>query len=578
MSLSAALTIGRSGLTASQIGIQVAGNNMANAGTVGYSRQTVGLAPIPGDRSTPGVSIGRGVFVTDVRRQIDIALQGRMWDATSNERSAQAQADILAQVESVLGELGDNDLSSALSSFFRTWSERGNQTKSSAVVVQQGEALSQFMQRVRGQLVDQRRQVDDQVGGALARADELLTTIAGANRAIAEAEVAGAAANSLRDQRDQAIAELSTLMDVTVVDQGQQGVDVLVGSTPVVLGGQSRGIGLKRQVVDGTVRVAVATTVDGAELTVRSGMVGGLLSGRPAAITDTIDTLDRLAGQLIFEVNKVHSTSFTPKRLASATSERGFTVAERALALNDPANTAMASLPFAARNGGIEVVVRETATNATRTVRIPIDLDGVTAAGVPGTTDDTSAQDIVDALAAIPGLVAGFTPDGRLDVRASTGFDFAFTSDTSDSLAALGINAYFSGDDAASIGVRKELTGDPLRLGTGRMRDGVYVENAGALAIAGLQDATLGGLDGRSATEFWRDTVTRIGSETSSTISAATASSVVRESLEGQLAAMSGVSIDEESVNLLNFQRQYQASARLISVVDELTQTLINLV
>ena len=59
--------------------------------------------------------------------------------------------------------------------------------------------------------------------------------------------------------------------------------------------------------------------------------------------------------------------------------------------------------------------------------------------------------------------------------------------------------------------------------------------------------------------------------------SAASAAGVVRESLESQVAAVSGVSIDEESVNLLQFQRQYQASARLISVVDELTQTLIGL-
>ena len=578
MSLTAALNIGRTGLIAGQIGIQVAGNNMANAATPGYSRQRVGLAPIQGDRSNPGVSIGRGVQVTDIRRQVDTALQSRLWDSNSNEGSSQAQANILSQVESVLGELGDNDLSSSMTAFFRTWSERANQTKSSAVVVQQGDALAQFMRRVRSDLVDQRRQIDDQIGGGISRANELLSTIANANRSVAEAEVSGAVANSLRDQRDIAISELSTLMNVTVVDQGQQGVDVLVGSTPVVLGGQSRGLQLKRETIDGSVRVSVTTITDGSELTVRSGFVGGLLSGRPAVIESTIDSLDRLAGQLIFEVNKIHSTSATPKRLTSAFSERGFSATQRTLSLNDPANTATASLPFAAKHGSIEIVVRETASNATRTIRIAIDQDGVTAAGLPGTADDTSAEDIVAALAAIPGLTAQFTPDGKLDIRAQQGFDFAFSDDTSGALALLGINSYFSGDSAANIGIRSEIANDPTRLGTGQFKDGVYIENAGSLALSNLKDKAIAGLDSRSVSTFWQDTVTKIGSVASSTKSAAEAASVVRESLEAQQAAMSGVSIDEESINLLNFQRQYQASARLISVVDELTQTLLSLI
>lgn len=578
MSLTAALNIGRTGLTASQIGIQVAGNNMANAGTVGYSRQTMGLAPIPGDRSNPGVSIGRGVYVTDVRRQVDAALQSRLWDATSAQRASSVQADILAQVESSLGELGDNDLSSALSSFFNTWSERANQTKSSAVVVQQGDQLAQFMQRVRSDLVDQQRQIDNQISGGVARANELLSTVANLNRAVAEAEVAGAVANTLRDQRDQAISELAELMDVTVVDQGQQGVDVLVGSTPVVLGAQNRGLQLKRETIDGKVQVSVATVQGGAELTVRSGIVGGLLTGRPETIENTIDTLDRLAGQLIFEVNKIHSTSFTTKRLLNTTSERAFSSTERSLALNDPANTPMAQLPFAPKHGTIEVLVRESATGATRTIRLPVDLDGVNSAGLPGTSDDTSAQDIVDGLDAISGISATFTADGKLQVTAEDGFDFAFTSDTSGALGAMGVNAYFKGDSAANIGVRSELTSDPTKLGTGRMVDGAYVENAGALALASLQSQTLAGLDGRSPTSFWQDTVSAVGSKASASNSTAIATSIVRESLESQRAAMSGVSIDEESINLLNFQRQYQASARLISIVDEMTQTLIALV
>ena len=58
----------------------------------------------------------------------------------------------------------------------------------------------------------------------------------------------------------------------------------------------------------------------------------------------------------------------------------------------------------------------------------------------------------------------------------------------------------------------------------------------------------------------------------------ADATRLVRESLDAQRQAVSGVSLDEESINLLNYQRQYQGAARFISVIDELTQTLLGLV
>jgi flagellar hook-associated protein 1 FlgK len=102
------------------------------------------------------------------------------------------------------------------------------------------------------------------------------------------------------------------------------------------------------------------------------------------------------------------------------------------------------------------------------------------------------------------------------------------------------------------------------------------VENGTALGIARLQSESTG--LGAAIPEIWRQTVQRVSASVAQATSAAQAAGVVRESLESQVAAVSGVSIDEESVNLLQFQRQYQASARLISVVDEMTQTLISLI
>src|SRR4051812_19103274 len=77
MSLSAALQIGTSALNAAQMAIQVTGNNLANAATQGYSRQIAILTPTRAN-SAGRVTIGTGVGVSDVRRQVDDALQARL--------------------------------------------------------------------------------------------------------------------------------------------------------------------------------------------------------------------------------------------------------------------------------------------------------------------------------------------------------------------------------------------------------------------------------------------------------------------------------------------------------------------
>jgi flagellar hook-associated protein 1 FlgK len=108
--------------------------------------------------------------------------------------------------------------------------------------------------------------------------------------------------------------------------------------------------------------------------------------------------------------------------------------------------------------------------------------------------------------------------------------------------------------------------------------DGEFVENGTALEIAKLQDKALSNLQGRTIAEAWRDSAQAIGVQAAAAGTTLEAAASVRASLEAQRAGISGVSIDEESVNLMNFQRMYQASARVISVADELTQTLLSLV
>jgi flagellar hook-associated protein 1 FlgK len=578
MSLTGALHIGNSALTASQLAIQVTGNNLANAATPGYSRQLAYLQPARGDHSHVGLSVGQGVRVTDVRRQVDEALQSRLWGGVSSEAAAGQGFQILSQLESSLNELSGNDVSSELSKFFNVWSERANLTKSSAAVVQQGQQLAQFIQRVRGDVVDQRSQADRQIGSQVTRADAILDEIARLNAAVTQAESGGGRANDLRDRRDTLVSELSQYLDVSVVEQPSGSVDVLVGSTPIVLGGQSRGLTVRRESSGQRVRTSVAVKADGRALNVTSGKLGALLSARESGIDATLDRLDAITSRLIFEVNKLHSTGGNQPALRSTTGSLSIAPADRTRALNDPANQTLGGLPFTAVNGGFLVRVKNSTTGAEQEVYIHVDLDGRDAAGTPGTGDDTSAEDIRSSLDAVTGIKAVFTGDGRLRVAADAGYEFSFADDTSGALAVLGLNSYFTGKDATDIGVRQELVDNPSALSTGRVVNGTFVENGTALSIVDLQDRSLAALGDRSLRGAWTDQVQRLGTATEAASTAADAATLVRQSLDAQRASVSGVSVDEESINLMTFQRQYQGAARFISVVDQLTQTLISLV
>ncbi|USN98088.1 MAG: flagellar hook-associated protein FlgK [Phycisphaeraceae bacterium] len=574
MGLFTAMQIGRSALVSSQVGIQVAGNNMANAATPGYTRQSLFLSPSRG-QVMGSYSLGRGVGIDAVERQIDEALQARLRAGISDESSASTLSDIMSQLESVMGELSDNDLSTELGTFFGTWSEATNLISSQSVVVQQADQLAQFVRGMRSDMSLIRTQIESQIDTRVQRADTLFSQVATLNDQIAAAETGGATANELRDKRDSALEELASLMDISAVEQANGSVDVLVGSIPIVQGSTSRGVQVARE-SDGSTQTTVVTLgTDGSPLPVSSGSIGGLLEARDGNIDATIDRLDTLTSRLIFEVNKLHSTGTNLAGLRSTIGELSIATDDQDRPLNSVLNTTLAGLPFEPNNGGFFVDVRNPATGASKRVRIDVDLDGITDDGATGTGDDTSAQDIVDALDAIQGIGASINAAGQIEISADTGFEFSFSNDSSGALAALGINTLFTGTNASDIAVRQSLMDDPTGLMVGRFENGELVENGTALGISALRDNAIDALGGISIAKHWSDSVQLVASKSSIARTNADAGSIVRESLESQRASVSGVSVDEESINLLNYQRQFQGAAKVISTADQLLQTLI---
>jgi len=563
MSINGALQVGRSAIVASQAAIQVAGNNMANAATEGYARRSVHFLPTRGEQVGRNIYVGRGVDLSQVRREVDTALQARFRDATSNEHAALMDQRFLTAIESIQNELTDNDLSSLLSDFFNAFSEVANNPEDGAVrslTIEQGQALAQQVQAMRNDLTQVRSEVDRALGNSIDEANRLLDRIASVNREVAQAESSGGQANALRDQRDTLINELSQLVDIDVVEQDNGSADVFIDSIPVVLAGDSRGIELRKESNAGNSGVTIRIADDGTLLNPQKGEIGGLMRQRAETIQPSIDDLDQFTSQLIFQVNRLHS---------QGQGRNGFTSAEGTYFVRDSAanlNSSDADLPFDVSNGSFVIHVTNTQTGTRESFQINVD----------GNAD--SLDDLVDRInngVDVPNVTAGITSQGAMTLDAAGGYEFSFSDDSSGALAALGINTYFTGGDAKDIGVNQAIVDDRNLLAVGA--DHVGGSNGTALAIADLQDQRVEQLGDRSLREFWQNSVSSLAVRVNSANEEVETNKLVRENLNAQIQGVSGVSLDEESINLLQYQRQFQAAARFIPVIDQAMQTLLTI-
>ena len=564
MSLVGTLNIAKSALAVNQAALATTGNNVANVGDPNYTRQVAESSPSPGRSIGPGKQLGTGVQLDAVARKIDEALQGRLRAGVADTAAAESKSSWLGRVESTFNELTNDDLSTKLSDFFNGWSELANKPQdvgARQIVLQQGETVAGRFNSIATQLDGLRAETGNRTKALAGQADDLSNQIAGLNQQIATAEGGRGGANALRDQRDAALGKLAELVDTTVRQDPTGVVNVYVGSTPLVLGNLSRGVKLRIDAEGDRSEPTLVTKDGGDPITARSGELGALQTVR-AKIDATTDQLNDLAGGLIFSLNKLHAAGQGIEGLSSVTATN---------AVKDPAaalNSAKAGLKFPPSNGSFVVHVKDVATGLVNSTLVHVNLTGTGA--------DTTLDSLAADLNGIPNLTAANT-DGKLALSAdSPAVQVSFSQDSSGALASLGLNAFFKGTDARTIGVSDGLRGNPLKLAAAR--NGQPGDNQTARAVADLQSAAGTLANGLSITDGYQSIVNRVATDVADAASDAEAAHTIQDTLASQRESLSGVSLDEEATNLLRYQRAFQASSRVIAAVDEMLKTVIGLV
>ena len=448
--------------------MDVAGNNIANANTAGYTRQRADLAPMSGQAvpslfAAGGVTAG-GVRVSDVNRMSDEFLNAKVRSQTSNHADLAGRAETLTSIERIVNEPSTTGLSSQLGKMWNAWSTLVNSPSDDSARV----AVLNASQGVADALVSAATQVEtlwDQArAGTVAMVQEVnarAADVADFNKKIKSIVSSGGEANELMDQRDQAVVRLAELTGAAAEPPDQFGVvNVYLGGNALVREGRAEQVAvtgepskLGETALRSPTGSDVAIVWRGTTTSVGT-MPGGALAASLHALTTTIPTeanrYDEVATALATAVNTQH---------AKGVQKDGVTPGE----------------PFFAGLGSAPVTAA--------TIRLALTSTGQVAAG----TADQGPKD-----------------GSNADLMAKLALDPA-------------------GPDAV-----------------------------------------------------WAAHVVDIGSQKQTAALRATVNAATMAASIGDQQASAGVSLDEETANLLVLQRAYEGAARVLTAVDAALDTLIN--
>jgi len=572
--INGALQIGRTALTAAQAGLMVTGNNMANAATPSYSRQSVHLVPTQYAEVVPGKYSGTGVAIESIYRQVDEALNGRIQGAMSDSAYYQVLLQAMARVEAVFNELTEEDLSSHLNAFFAAWSSLQNQPQdmaSRSVVLQEGKTLAAFIRSLRSQLTSIQDDLDSQLRFQITEANSLIEAIAVLNQQIVAAESGrpGSAA-ALRDQRDAMLNDLSELVSFTTKDVEGGSVNLFIGNDPVIQNAQVRNIAyVESQDQNGNWLAQIVFSDNNQTLEISGGKMQGLIAARDDQVGAIISGLDSWTGNFVYEVNRLHTLGSGLEGYTSVTST--FSVDDAGASLADTTDLTGTGLPWPAGNGVFFIDVTDS-SGVTSKYQINVNVD----------PNEMSLNDLVaeinSQMPVTAPVTASVDASNRLRIDAAAGFSFSFSSPedssyASDVLAVLGVNTFFQGSSSFDIDTRSDLTAAYIAASaTGLAGDGSVAGSIAALAETGVTS-----LSGATFSEEFTTMIGSIAADSRITQDNYTAADVVVQTLQAERQSISGVSIDEEAISMITYQRAFQGAARYISIVDMMLDEILAL-
>jgi flagellar hook-associated protein 1 FlgK len=425
-----------------------------------------------------------------------------------------------------------------------------------------GQTLTQNINQTAAQARTLRASVNTDVSNMASSINALTSQIGALNLQIENATGGGKSASDaigLNDQRLQALQSLSQLLSVSTVSQQNGSVSVYINGDYLVDDGTVRTVKQDLRSDGGQTVCDLRMTGTNTLLNPTSGELQGLLTARDSVIPGFLNNLDNFAGTLASEFNRIYS---------SGQGLCGFRTVSSDNAVNDPNQALDATgLAFPPSNGSFQILVQDPASGLTQTSTINVNLSGL---GQAATLNYLAAE-----INGVSGLQATIGSDNRLTISSTGGQQFSFANDTSGALTALGINAFFSGSTAGDIGVNAAVLQNPSLFAASQ--GGIAADTDNAVQLAQLPQQPLASQSGNSLTVLYDNMVNDVTQGSAQAQATAGAADTYAQTLGNQQLATSGVNIDDETIKMLGYQNSYMASAKFISTLNTLFQTLVQL-
>ncbi|NIA14857.1 MAG: flagellar hook-associated protein FlgK [Nitrospiraceae bacterium] len=552
--------IAQTGLQAAQVQLEVAGHNIANVNREGFSRQRAELTFLEPTSRSYGL-VGGGVRIQDVSRIRDEFLDIVFREQNPGLSFTEVRATYFNRMEDLFQEPGENGFGTRLSFFFDALNDFANNVEELPVrqsVITEAQSLTSLLNQLAQNIQALRTNANEEVINIVPEINSLSERIAALNQNIADAELGGAKANDVRDERDLLLDQLSGLINISFRERDNGEVDVFIAGDVVVGGSEFREMAAVRDPTLDPVRldlVAVRFVDNDQDVDIRDGELAGALAIRDESLVLLADDIDMIAATIIEQVNRIHANGNGLDNLSGAITGTN--------AVNDSTNTLdAAGLPFDVTPGTFDVVVYD-AANVPTTTTITI-------------TTASTLDSLVADLNGIPNFSASVTANNTISLSATAPSTFSFANDTSNVLTALGVNGLFTGTDALTMGINQDLLDNPRLITSGYSLDILETgDNSAALDMANLRTAQLLGNNSSTVNDFYESTIVRVGVDARANTDTLQVQQAFVDDFNRRRQEVSGVSIDEEVTNMLQYQRAYEASARVITTVDRMLDALL---
>ncbi|MEH7493924.1 flagellar hook-associated protein FlgK [Neobacillus niacini] len=310
------LEIGKRAILSQQTALSTTGHNIANANTIGYTRQeavlqaTLPLAsPNPNNGTIP-MQMGTGVEVSEFRRIRESYLDRQFQNEQKEAGYWEAKASALSNIENVFNELGDSGLTSSLNRFWQGLQELSKEPESLSarvVVVANGKELAGQFNEIYTGLEQNESFLADQITGKTNEINFIANEVAGLNLKISQNIGGGKQPNDLMDRRDVLLDQLSKLVDIQVTPAQNGRVDVSIGTEKLVEGNDARTFTLDLQTGE--------TKIAGTDIELAGGEIKGLLEihgysvngTTVGSIPDLRAKIDLLAETIADSMNAIHA-------------------------------------------------------------------------------------------------------------------------------------------------------------------------------------------------------------------------------------------------------------------------------